>query len=384
MLAINPDTYLFSTYLIMMVSVTSFVFIIHSLKGSKLPIASIKLFQLYFILGAIGWIIGGIEKLNDMPIDFTRGSVFYVICNFILFTAVIECSRKWKTTWIIGFAHLILILVLMLTPDVSKSLIFISFYVLLLFPAILFVSVKRAIKHRNIGYLIIALAVLIVLLAAPAQIFYTWVNRAPSTSYSITFVSAATGYILVGIGFLTSILINEHRLLSTMALKDPLTGLLNRRGMDYALSVVLAASKRNKTSISVIAIDIDYFKKINDNYGHDGGDQVLKSIASILLNSQRASDVCCRLGGEEFLVVLPESDINNAQLIAERLRKAFEDHLVEFEEQRIKLTASFGIASVTDGDIDSALKNADKALYQAKTEGRNRVCTAGEINPAHP
>jgi len=362
----------------MTLSVVSFVLIIQSLKGSDLPIASIKLFQLYFILGVIGWLLGAYERLNSIPYDLSRGASFYLICNFILFIAIIECTRKWKTTWIISFIHLLLILFSLVAKEESVILTVITVYILLLFPPMFYVSIRRAIKNMNIGNAIIAVAVLISILSTPALLNYLLLEGLPDKAFSILYIASTVGYILIGIGFLTSILINEHRLLSSMALKDPLTGLYNRRGMDYALSVVLATAKRNHSLLSVIAIDIDFFKKINDTFGHDGGDEVLKSIASILLNTQRETDVCCRLGGEEFIVAMAGTSQQDTLIIAERLRNLFETTPIQFDQQIIQLTASFGVACSSDGNFDGLLKEADKALYQAKSEGRNRVCEALE------
>jgi len=375
---LQTETYILSTYLIMMLSVISFVLIIQSLKGSDLPIASIKLFQLYFILGAIGWLIGAYEKLNSIPYDLKTGASFYLICNFILFLAVIECTRKWKITWMIGFIHLLLILFSLMVKEATAILTLLAIYILFLFPPMFYISIKRSIKNSNIGNAIIAFAILISILSIPVLLNYLLVQDLPHKALNILYITAAIGYILVGIGFLTSILINEHRLLSSMALKDPLTGLYNRRGMDYSLSIVLATAKRNQSLLSVIAIDIDFFKKINDTFGHDGGDEVLKSIASMLLNTQRETDVCCRLGGEEFIIAMAGINLQDTLIIAERLRNLFETTEIQFDKQIIQLTASFGVACSSDGNFDGLLKNADKALYRAKSEGRNRVCEALE------
>lgn len=127
-------------------------------------------------------------------------------------------------------------------------------------------------------------------------------------------------------------------------------------------------------------IDIDKFKKINDTYGHHIGDIVIISLANTLKELSRKSDVVCRFGGEEFLILLPETDIVGADSIAEKIRKSVEETLVDIEEeQRLKYTISTGISEVKikeETNLEETIQRADEALYKAKEGGRNRVCKA--------
>ncbi|MGG4603914.1 sensor domain-containing diguanylate cyclase [Paenalcaligenes sp. Me131] len=149
---------------------------------------------------------------------------------------------------------------------------------------------------------------------------------------------------------------------------DPLTGLLNRRGLDQELRVY----GHMQRMFSVISVDIDFFKKVNDTYGHDTGDIVLQELAVQMRNSIRSGDVACRIGGEEFLILLPGTGVDAAIEIAERLRVQVET--TEMPEVG-HITISLGVAvSATDGsDSATVLKQADEKLYQAKRNGRNRV-----------
>ena len=159
-----------------------------------------------------------------------------------------------------------------------------------------------------------------------------------------------------------------------LALYDSLTGLYNRRGMDLSLNHIVPAAHRAENCISAINMDIDFFKKINDAYGHDAGDYVLKKFAEALLNNVRPNDVCCRLGGEEFVIVLPEAKQDYAVMVAERIRQEIEALELMYEDTSITLTSSFGVAThYKNIDIDYLLKDADKALYAAKAGGRNQV-----------
>jgi diguanylate cyclase (GGDEF)-like protein len=167
-----------------------------------------------------------------------------------------------------------------------------------------------------------------------------------------------------------------HRL-KTMALKDQLTGLFNRRYLDNSLDMLVAGAKRRESSIGLLMCDIDYFKQVNDQYGHDAGDAVLKQLANLLRTSVRASDIVVRFGGEEFLVLL--NDCNDKEMeirIAEKIRAAVAEHTFRFQEAAIKKTVSIGTSRFPyEGakGIWEAIKFADIALYKAKELGRNRV-----------
>ena len=374
MLTPGSELYIYALYTLLIASASTCVFVIYTLRGNNLPINSIKLFLSYFVIGIFGWGAQAYHDLFSTDINFSLSASFYVIASFILFVAVVECARNWKMTWFIALTHLIFIIFFWSLSNEQSLFLSISVYTLLIYPVIFVISLLRAIKNKNIGNAIIALACFISFSAAPLQIqqilFYNDINF----TYSSIMILAAVGFVMVGIGFLTSLLINEHQFLTSMAIKDPLTGLLNRRGLDFECRIILASAKRSHSSMSVIAIDIDFFKKINDTYGHDGGDLALQNIAQILSSCPRESDVCCRLGGEEFVIVLPETEINDALLTAERIRAIIEQSTISSGENEIKLTASFGVACEnTDIDIDRLLKDADKALYKAKEEGRNCV-----------
>ncbi len=161
------------------------------------------------------------------------------------------------------------------------------------------------------------------------------------------------------------------------AITDALTGLHNRRYMESHLaSLVEQATARGKP-LSVLVLDIDYFKPINDTYGHDAGDDVLREFAIRVRKSIRGIDLACRYGGEEFVVVMPETDMAVAATVAERLRRriATEAFPVEQGKRAIEVTISIGIAAIENAEDTAAglIKRADQALYRAKRDGRNRV-----------
>ena len=151
----------------------------------------------------------------------------------------------------------------------------------------------------------------------------------------------------------------------------------NRRRFTEALDECIANSKKTAAPISLIMMDIDHFKKINDTFGHATGDKVLKAVCQRMEANVRPQDVVGRLGGEEFAVLLPETDADIGQIVAERLRRALEISPIHCDQGAIRFTASFGGVSVAPGaelpEADELLSVADKCLYSSKEGGRNRV-----------
>lgn len=158
------------------------------------------------------------------------------------------------------------------------------------------------------------------------------------------------------------------------ALHDPLTGAGNRAGMDQSLERELLLARRYSQPLSLLAIDIDFFKQVNDNYGHSAGDEVLKEIARSISVVTRQTDMTFRYGGEEFVVILNNTDLKGATVIANRVRKFIENIKIETHNELIKTTVSIGISCLRDTDNAKTLfDRADKGLYSAKRNGRNRV-----------
>lgn len=161
------------------------------------------------------------------------------------------------------------------------------------------------------------------------------------------------------------------------ALTDPLTGLYNRRFFQEALQRQIAAATRTGTPFSVILFDLDRFKAVNDAFGHEAGDRVLQEAARVLTSSIRASDFGVRHGGEEFAVLLPETDLAVASERAEQIRAELEAHDIVDRDRHIRVTASFGVAQWQPGaDAAALLAAVDAAMYAAKDAGRNRVVVA--------
>jgi two-component system, cell cycle response regulator len=160
-----------------------------------------------------------------------------------------------------------------------------------------------------------------------------------------------------------------------MAITDALTGLHNRRYMENHIGTLVEQAVVRGKPLTVLVLDIDYFKSINDTHGHDPGDEVLREFALRIRKSIRGIDLACRDGGEEF-VVMRETDVGVATMVAERLRRriASEPFAIQRGARAVQVTISIGIAGVTEGEsAASATKRADQPLYRAKRDGRNRV-----------
>ncbi|WP_296510014.1 GGDEF domain-containing protein [Rhodoferax sp.] len=164
--------------------------------------------------------------------------------------------------------------------------------------------------------------------------------------------------------------------LAYLADHDALTGLFNRREFMRLADMELQRGRRVPAETSVIMLDIDFFKKVNDQFGHPGGDAVLQSTAATLRKALRVTDTLARMGGEEFIVLLPGTGEDGARLVAEKMREAVEDMVTPFEAESIVITASLGVSTLraTDwSDFEALYAAADRALYVAKQTGRNRV-----------
>ncbi|HUE92214.1 diguanylate cyclase [Pseudomonas sp.] len=174
--------------------------------------------------------------------------------------------------------------------------------------------------------------------------------------------------------FYLKIVNSAQRKLRQMAATDPLTGLFNRRHMIDSAERELARFERNRHPIGVLLLDIDHFKTINDSHGHDVGDKVLVEVANSINSQLRTQDLIARWGGEEFLAVLPDTDLEQARAIAERVRQALMQQSWCFDGKPVAVTISVGISEFEEGDeLKSPIKRADKALYRCKDNGRNRV-----------
>ena len=214
----------------------------------------------------------------------------------------------------------------------------------------------------------------------------TWLGEF-DTVMSIMFVTVIVGILLIynlyrqllqGRQLTTEVVEAEQLILETkdLAVRDPLTNLFNRRYLGESLTREIKSADRHKSSIGIMVIDVDHFKKFNDEYGHDAGDYVLQRVADLLFKLTRGEDIPCRYGGEEFVIILPGADLETTEIRALSLLERMRELHLEFDNNYLgKISSSIGIAVFPHHGLsgEALIKSADKALYFAKSNGRDQV-----------
>jgi diguanylate cyclase (GGDEF)-like protein len=231
-------------------------------------------------------------------------------------------------------------------------------------------------------FLLMGLTVLFVIGYAVYGVFFLRrVEQGIDLIVPVIFFSGAIFVLLAStLSLQTVVDVRRVTMLEQESVTDPLTGIFNRRYMDRRLQEEFARAKDYNMPFSILLLDVDHFKELNDFYGHQGGDQILVSLTRLILNSTRANDVVARYGGDEFMVIASNTHASNASQLSERIRQAIQSRQFEvtgesFEHVTVHLTISVGVSSYYEGveSIQSLIQCADQAMYQAKREGRNRT-----------
>lgn len=188
-----------------------------------------------------------------------------------------------------------------------------------------------------------------------------------------TYMIVSTSIVFSVLGYAIGI---REKIITDLALTDELTALYNKRYFKSCLEQEFKRYQRNENPFSVIIIDLDFFKHINDQYGHPAGDEVLKTVSSTIMANCRKNEIAARVGGEEMSIIASDCNLSSASLLAERIRIAIEESTSSWQGEEIKVTASFGVATATPSSHNAwqIYQLADKALYQAKQTGRNKIC----------
>jgi diguanylate cyclase (GGDEF)-like protein len=189
------------------------------------------------------------------------------------------------------------------------------------------------------------------------------------------FLTLPAGYVGIAMFVLFMMTSDLAAEMKAIAVRDQLTGVLNRRGFSEQCDKIFSLATRRKLPVALILADIDKFKLINDEYGHEAGDEALQHFTRLLQVSRRREDVLARIGGEEFALILPGTTLESAETVADMLRERAEIAPMSYKGKPIPMTASFGIASLqpVDRSMADVIVRADSALYRSKREGRNRV-----------
>ena len=192
---------------------------------------------------------------------------------------------------------------------------------------------------------------------------------------ALSFATGTFGPVVATFAFLLMVSDRMNEELGRLAMFDPLTEVYNRRSLDELAARAVAEARRHARTLSVLVVDADHFKRINDEYGHEAGDRALKALVEVLRRTARSEDLIGRLGGEEFVVLMPDADAIAGAAGGERLRIAIERSVFRVNDQSVPLRVSIGVAALRDprDDFAALLRRADHALYEAKRAGRNRV-----------
>ncbi len=317
------------------------------------------------------WLVRALQDILLVTLFFFSFNDFY-IRNLQIFSLLLMVEIGTVLLYLYTFEF-----------ETNYVYIFISSYALLIVGSFSIIGLKFF--SALIGVLILNL-----LMAIVAYIQFGFIVN---VLYAILFVSL-TSIVIVGAYFseklrrklflkeiytdnLLDSLEEAQKELKEQVNHDYLTGLYNRRYLSSVSEELIKLAKRNKKYISIIIIDIDYFKNINDNFGHNVGDQVLKYLSGLFNESTRESDIVARIGGEEFAILLPDTDKDSAYIMAEKIRKVVQSKPFVYDENiTINITISAGVNDVNpdvDKSIDMTIDRADKALYKAKHSGRNMV-----------
>lgn len=223
--------------------------------------------------------------------------------------------------------------------------------------------------------------------SATVLTFMGFVLSAPSSQFDIVLTNRALALLAIwSVAGAVSLVLVQRKRLQRLINRDPLTGVFNRKFLFETLQREINIWRREGGPLSLMMLDLDHFKEINDRYGHPAGDRVLHAVAALCENTVRISDLVCRFGGEEFAIVLPDTDRKAAFEVAERLRAAVAQARFALGDDQVGITVSIGIAQMhtTLADAAALLGEADKSLYESKRRGRNRVHVAAGPAAARP
>ena len=379
---VHPENWMVMYFGLIFLITGAQMLIVYVLSDASNPTKGLGLYTVYFMAALLGWIAFALQLGSQVKLAVDVPSFASVLNSYILFLAAGQRAGVERGRYILGLICLIACFsVFFLGPQWMFAVQ--ATTAALFFAATGLLCGWRSWKKRNAGDAITVAAALMMAIGVPIAL-YQWLNLGDyQLAQVITFGVYSSAYILVAIGFLASVIIEYQQNLSHLALEDPLTQLLNRRGLENALHITLAQANRQQSPTAAVMIDIDHFKDVNENFGHEAGDQVIRQVAQTIQRMSRTGDVVARTGGEEFLLVLPSTELDGARILAERIRADISEAPLIINQQRIPITVSLGVAgTIGEIELDKLSQEADRAMYLAKQGGRNRVASV-ENKPVH-
>ncbi|MGZ8200707.1 MAG: GGDEF domain-containing protein [Methylosarcina sp.] len=335
----------------------------------------LKDYRVYLVINTIGYVGGAVHLVLVLFfywLNLNHLALFNVFSSIMWSSAWLLNQRGRHQEAIILMTIEVILHTLLVVPVVGWHSGF-QYYLFAAIPFTLF-------NNKLEGHAIILVSILMCILFILLNIYthdedYTDTLSADLASIvnNINIIISFTALCVISYYFRIASLSLEKEL-EKQAHTDPLTGLLNRRRMRDYLEQYGLSSLRNQSIFSLIFVDIDYFKQFNDTYGHHCGDFILGAAAEFMKKNLRKEDSIARWGGEEFLILLPDTDIHHARLIAEKLRQAIAEERFHWGGHEFKITMTFGVSQYNfDLTVEDCLKLADMALYKGKEAGRNLV-----------
>ncbi|MFT6052602.1 MAG: diguanylate cyclase (GGDEF)-like protein [Halioglobus sp.] len=370
-----PDTWAYMYYGLIVTITVVLLLVVYVLGKSTHPPRGLGMFTVYFVAALLSWIALTFQQGAGVSLTLDLPAIAAIISSYIMFLAVGERAQNTGGRYLLGLVCLSASIggfflqsqQMFLVQACSVALFYLSAGI---------IAVRRTYVERNAGDAMVVAAALIIVIGTLIALYGPLLGNEPLLARAIISGVQSTGYVIVAMGFLIGVVLEYQRHLVQLATDDPLTLLLNTRGLEDALQVTLAAAARSNLSTSAIMVDIDQFQKVNDNFGYDTGDHVIQATADTLSRMARNSDVIARTGGKEFLLILPDTPLHSARVLAERIRQTVSDKPLVVDQHRIQLTVSLGLASA-EGQItlDELHQSARRAMYLAKRGGRNRVAS---------
>jgi diguanylate cyclase (GGDEF)-like protein len=337
--------------------------------------ARLKNYRSYLVINTVGY-LGISVHLALIPLFYWLGLEFLAFIN--IFSSLI-----WITGWVVNRREKHDLAITLMVSEVILHTLFVvpivgwhAGFQYYLMGAIPFTLFNNKLDGRLIILVSISLCATFIALDAFTHDAEQALILPPGFIKIINYLNIIITFAAIGIISyyfrLASLTLEQE--LEKLANTDSLTGLYNRRRMQELLELQKALTSRNRSSFTLIFVDIDHFKKFNDTYGHLCGDYILNEVAAFMKKLLRQGDAIARWGGEEFLIMLPDTDIKGARIIAEKIRKAIAEKHFHLAGQDFSVTMTFGLTQhEADHSLEDSLKRADDALYEGKFAGRNLV-----------
>ena len=371
------DTILIAHYGLATAMVCAQLLVLYALSNSPRAPAGLGFYSVYFMTALLAWIAFTVAEVANLEVAINVPAVAAMISSYVLLLAIMQRAEMRRGRYAAGICCTGACLAVFFLEPAPMLQAYVA-TTALFWGVLAAVSASRGWHSHNAGDSIMALGGVVMCAAMVALALPSMPSLAtavaPATAAGLAYALQGGAHVLAGVGFLASILVDQRQQLAQLTTLDPLTRLLNRRGLEKALHVTLATAERHNQSTAAVMLNVDHLRRLNDHFGADAGDKVLQQVSQCLEVECRASDVLSRYDGDTFLAILPNSDLAAARKLAERIRSRLADTSLQVDDQPIAATVSLGIAEALGAvSLDRLCKDAGLALQLAKRSGRNRV-----------